>query len=163
MSGLHDNRMSIMLKAIGVIHSPCQTKEETPIQGIFHPEIAGWVDLFPRYEEGLKDIEGFSHIFLIYAFDRAGPVKLVRPTFLDDTPHGIFASRHPARPGGIGLTIVRLIARKGNRLDVGGIDVLDGTPLIDIKPYVPRIDSFPGASEGWIAGKKERPKPPGRE
>lgn len=155
--------MTVVLKPIGVIHSPYITKEETPIQGIFRPEVTGWVELFPEYEEGLNDVDMFSHIFLIYAFDRAGLVELVRPTFLDDQPHGIFASRHPSRPNGIGLTIVRLIRRQMNRLEVSGIDILDNTPLIDIKPYVQRFDSFPHASEGWFAGKENRPKPPGRE
>jgi len=87
----------------------------------------------------------------------------VRQTFLGDTPHGLFATRHPARPNGIGLTVVRLTGRVGAVLQVSGIDVLDGTPLIDIKPYIPRFDSFPDASEGWLDGREERPKPPGRE
>jgi tRNA (adenine37-N6)-methyltransferase len=119
--------------------------------------------MFPEYGEGLKDIEDFSHLFLIYAFDRAGSVRLVRPTFLDDTPHGIFATRHPCRPNGIGLTVVRLLRRHGNCLYISGIDVLDKTPLLDIKPYIPKFDAFPEASEGWFEGKKERPKPEGRE
>ena len=102
-------------------------------------------------------------MILLYEFDRAAPVELVRQTFLGDTPHGLFATRHPARPNGIGLTVVRLLARDGPTLRVGGIDVLDDTPLLDIKPYIPRFDSFPEASEGWLAGRAERPKPPGRE
>lgn len=153
----------IELKPIGVIHSPYTTKEKTPIQGVFRPEGTGWVEIYPSYEEGLKDIEGFSHIFLIYSFDRAGQVEMVRPVLLDDQPHGIFACRFPSRPNGIGLTIVRFLGKQGNRLKVGGIDVLDKTPLLDIKPYVPRFDSFPLASEGWFSGKQDRPKPPGRE
>lgn len=153
----------IELRPIGVIRSPYKTKEETPIQGIFRPEMTGWVELYPGYEKGLKDIEGFSHIFLIYNFDRAGYVELIRPVLLDDLPHGIFACRFPSRPNGIGLTIVELLGREESRLKVGGIDVLDNTPLLDIKPYVPRFDSFPKASEGWFKGKQERSKPPGRE
>jgi tRNA-Thr(GGU) m(6)t(6)A37 methyltransferase TsaA len=90
-------------------------------------------------------------------------VILARPTFLDDEPHGVFASRHPCRPNGLGLSVVRLLRREGNILHVGGIDVLDGTPLIDIKPYIPRFDCYPEASEGWITGKELRQKPPGRE
>ena len=151
------------LKPIGVIRSPYATKEEAPIQGAFCPESRGTVEVLPEYEEGLKDVEGFSHIYLLYLFDRAGKVELVRPTFLDDEAHGVFACRHPCRPSGIGLSIVRLLQREGNVLEVGGIDVLDSTPLIDIKPYVPRFDCFPEASEGWVAARKERPKPPGRE
>jgi tRNA (Thr-GGU) A37 N-methylase len=90
-------------------------------------------------------------------------MELVRHPFLDDTPHGIFAMRHPCRPNGIGLTIVRLLGREGNLLKVGGIDVLDGTPLLDIKPYVSRFDCFPEATEGWLDGKEKREKPNGRE
>jgi tRNA-Thr(GGU) m(6)t(6)A37 methyltransferase TsaA len=161
--GQKSKEIGIALTQIGVIHSPFTTKDETPIQGVFRPETRGWIEVYPEYEDGLKDIDLFSHIFLLYSFDRSGPVQLVRPTFLDDRPHGVFASRHPSRPSSIGITVVRLIGRKRNRLEVAGIDVLDGTPLLDIKPYVPRFDSFPEASEGWIAGKNERPKPPERE
>ena len=153
----------MVFKPVGLIHSPYVGKEEAPIQGAFRPHARGWVEVFPQYGQGLKDIETFSHIFLIYSFDRSGELQLVRPTFLDDKPHGIFASRHPSRPNSIGLTVVRLLERKGDRLDVAGIDVLDGTPLLDIKPYIPRFDCYPDASEGWTAGKKERPKPKGRE
>src|SRR5208337_4438160 len=142
---------------VGLIHSPYSMKEETPIQGAFRPDGVGWVEVFREYREGLKDIEGFSHLILLYLFDRAGSVRLVRPTFLDDAPHGIFASRHPARPNGIGITIVRLLSREESILRVSGIDTLDLTPVLDIKPYIARFDCFPDASEGWIKGKKERP------
>lgn len=151
------------LTSIGVIHSPYRTKDEAPIQGAFAPEVKGVIEVFPEYEEGLKDIEGFSHLIVLYYFNQAGEVKLVRPTFLDDEAHGVFATRHPCRPSGVGITVVRLLGRSGGRLEVAGIDVLDGTPLIDIKPYVPRFDCFPEASEGWIAPKENRPKPQGRE
>ncbi|MEN6617073.1 MAG: tRNA (N6-threonylcarbamoyladenosine(37)-N6)-methyltransferase TrmO [Syntrophorhabdus sp.] len=148
---------------IGVIHSPYKTKEAAPIQGVFRPEVTGWVEIFPEYDRGLQDVEGFSHLFLIYLLDKAGPVELIRPMLLDDTPHGIFSSRHPARPNYIGINIVRLRKRNSNILEVSGLDVIDGTPLLDIKPYVSRFDSFPDASEGWFAGKEDRPKPSGRE
>jgi len=159
---LKENR-DMKLKPIGVIHSPYATKEAAPIQGVFCPEGKGTVEVFPEFAEGLKDIETFSHVYLLYQFDRAGEVELVRPTFLDDEAHGVFACRHPCRPNGIGLTIVRLLKRDGHVLEVGGIDVLDDTPLIDVKPYVPRFDCFPEAGEGWVATREERPKPPGRE
>jgi tRNA (adenine37-N6)-methyltransferase len=148
---------------IGVIHSPYRAKSDAPIQGVFSPTGLGRVEVFSAYAQGLKDIETFTHIILLYQFDRAGEIKLVRPTFLDDEPHGVFASRHPCRPNGLGLTIVKLLGRSENFLEVGGIDVLDGTPLIDIKPYIPRFDCFPEANEGWLAGKEKRSKPPGRE
>jgi len=148
---------------IGIIHSPYHSKEVTPIQGAFSPDGRGQVEVFPEYGDGLKDIETFSHIILIYQFDRAGEIRLERPTFLDDEPHGVFASRHPCRPNGLGITVVKLLRRSKNMLEVGGIDVLDGTPLIDIKPYIPRFDCIPEANEGWVASKMQRPKPTGRE
>jgi tRNA-Thr(GGU) m(6)t(6)A37 methyltransferase TsaA len=155
--------MAGKIKPIGIIHSPFSTKEDAPIQGTYSPNSKGTIELFPEYEEGLKDIETFSHIIVLYQFDRAGEVELVRPTFLDDQPHGVFASRHPCRPNSLGLTVVRLISRAKNLLEVSGIDVLDKTPVVDIKPYIPRFDCFPEANEGWVASKKERPKPAGRE
>jgi tRNA (adenine37-N6)-methyltransferase len=155
--------VEIRIDGIGIIHSPYAAKEDAPIQGAFKPDGVAAVEVFARYADGLKDIETFSHLFLIYVFDRAGPVELVRPTFLDDKPHGVFASRHPSRPSGLGLTVVKLLKRERNILHVSGIDVLDGTPLVDIKPYIRRFDSYPEASEGWVADRTERPKPAGRE
>ena len=155
--------MKHQIEPLGIIHSPYKTKEECPIQGAVTPQGRGIIEIFPEYEEGLKDIDSFSHIILLYFFDRAGDIKLVRPTFLDDTPHGVFASRHPCRPNGIGLSIVKLDSCTGNTIDVSGIDVLDGTPLIDMKPYIPRFDRVDNASNGWTENKELRPKPEGRE
>jgi tRNA-Thr(GGU) m(6)t(6)A37 methyltransferase TsaA len=148
---------------IGIIHSPFATKESCPIQPLYASGAIGSVEVFKEFEAGLKDVEMFSHIYLLYLLDRAGEVQLVRETFLDDTPHGIYASRHPCRPNGIGMSIVKLISRDDNILTVEGIDVLDRTPLLDIKPYVTRFDSIAFATEGWIAGKEWRPKPGGKE
>lgn len=155
--------MRISIQAIGRIHTDHKTKDEAPIQGAFHPDAVGTVEIFPEYADGLLDIELFSHLYLFYHFDRAEPGELIRHPFLDDRPHGIFATRHPCRPNGIGITVVRLLERRGNLLSVKGIDVLDGTPLLDVKPYVPRFDCHPEASEGWFAGKVNRKKPEGRE
>ena len=155
--------MTIKMNPIGIIHSPYASKESCPIQGAYCKEILGTVEVYAEYSEGLKDIETFSHLILLYHSDRAGEIKMVRPTFHDDTPHGLFATRHPCRPSGIGLSIVPLISRKKNILKVGCIDVLDKTPLIDLKPYVPRFDCYPEATEGWAAGKPWRPKPAGLE
>lgn len=151
------------IKPIGVIHSPFATKEECPIQPAFANGAAGRVEVFNEFEAGLQDIEAFSHIYLLYLLDRAGKMELVRKTFLDDEPHGIYASRHPCRPNGIGMSIVKLVGRENNVLAVEGIDVLNNTPLIDIKPYIPKFDIVESASEGWTAGKNWRPKPAGRE
>ena len=148
---------------IGVIHSPFAAKEECPIQPAFAAEAEGRAEVFPQFAAGLQDIETFSHVILIYAFDRGEDVVLVRPTFLDETPHGIFSTRHPCRPNPIGLSVVRLLARDCDSLLVSGIDVLDGTPLLDIKPYLPAYDAIESASMGWAAGLKWRPKPEGRE
>ncbi len=155
--------MEFKIKPIGVIHSPYKTKEECPIQGAAKPEGIGSVEVLPEYEEGLKDIETFSHIILFYVFDRAGEIKMVRRPFLDDEPHGLFATRHPCRPNGIGISTLKLLNRHGCVLEVSGIDVLDSSPLIDIKPYIPRFDHFPDANNGWTSSLELRPKPGGRE
>jgi tRNA-Thr(GGU) m(6)t(6)A37 methyltransferase TsaA len=153
----------MMINPIGIIHTPFTTKEMCPIQPLYSSGAVGRVEVFNEYEAGLKDIETFSHIYLLYLFDRAGKIELVRETFLDDEPHGIYASRHPCRPNGIGMSIVKLINRTDNILTIEGIDVLDKTPLIDIKPYIPKFDIIGSASEGWTSGKNWRPKPAGKE
>lgn len=153
----------MQIEPVGIIRTPFATKKDCPIQGRYSKETKGTIEVYPQYAAALKDIEAFTHLFLIYQFDRSGEIKLVRPTFLDDRPHGIFASRHPCRPSGLGLSVVRLLTCSENTLEVGGIDVLDKTPLMDIKPYVPRFDAFPKASEGWMSEKKWRPKPDNAE
>ncbi|MEN7973044.1 MAG: tRNA (N6-threonylcarbamoyladenosine(37)-N6)-methyltransferase TrmO [Verrucomicrobiota bacterium] len=155
--------MKHYIDQIGTIRSPYTTKESCPIQGAVKPEEKGTIEILPEYSDGLKDIETFSHIILLYLFDKAGDIQLIRPTFLDDTPHGVFASRHPCRPNSIGMSVVKLDRRKGNKLYVSGIDVLDETPLIDLKPYIPRFDHVDSASNGWLEEKKLRSKPEGIE
>ena len=151
------------MDAIGIIRTPYKTKQDCPIQPLYTSSVTGRVEVKEEYAEGLKDIETFSHIYLLYRFDRADEIRLVRSTFLDDIPHGIYASRHPCRPNGIGMSIVKLIRRDGNILIVDGTDMLDETPLLDIKPYLPKYDSIPSANEGWTANKQWRQKPEGRE
>jgi|SRR3972149_2138808 len=151
------------IEPIGIIYSPYTTKDECPIQSIYASGVIGRVEVFEQYEAGLKDIETFSHIYLLYQFDRAGEIQLIRSTFLDDESHGIFATRHPCRPNGIGMSIVKLIKREKNILEIEGVDVLDKTPLLDIKPYIPRFDLIAVATEGWVANKEWRPKPRGKE
>ncbi len=157
------NANSVIIEPIGIIYTPYKSKDECPIQSLYAPDALGRVEVFAEYAAGLKDIEGFSHIYLLYHLDRAGEIELVRPTFLDDEPHGVFASRHPCRPNSIGMSIVRLRERDSNTLLVEGIDVLDKTPLLDIKPYVARFDRIETSTEGWIAKTQWRPKPQGRE
>jgi len=157
------SKKEFTIKAIGIIHTPYRTKQSCPIQSNIDPEITGTIEVFPEYSDALKDIDTFSHITLFFIFNQAEKIKLVRPTFLDDTPHGVFASRHPCRPNGLGFSTVKLLERNNNILTVCGIDILDKTPVIDIKPYIPRFDYFPGANNGWIKSKKLRTKPQGRE
>ncbi len=140
-----------------MIRSPFQEARGTPIQGVFAGEARGTVEVFAEFEEGLRDLDSFSHIYLLYVFHRAQPGGLTCVPFLDDQPHGVFATRAPARPNALGLSIVRLVERVGRMLTVADIDVLDGTPLLDIKPFVPRFDARPGASSGWFpAGEHPR-------
>lgn len=161
--GRRERTWNVEMLPIGVIRTPHVTKDACPIQSVYSSDARGTVEVFEEYAAGLQDVELFTHLYLLYLFDRAGEVKLVRPPFLDDDPHGIFASRHPCRPNPIGLSIVRLESREANVLAVVGIDVLDGTPLLDIKPYVPRFDRVEGASNGWVAERPWRPKPDGWE
>ena len=142
--------MDITLKPVGVIHSPFTEKTQTPIQPT-RSQATGWVEVYPEYTDGLQDLEGQSHIFLLYAFHKSeGYALRVRP-FLDDQEHGIFATRYPCRPNPLGLSVVRLVARRKNVLEIAGVDVLDGTPLLDIKPYVPDFDTPQDVRVGWYA------------
>jgi len=140
------------LKPIGIIRSEHREPGKTPIQPVYCPECEGRVIVAPEYTEGLADIEGFSHIILLYWFDRAGPSALrVRP-FLENREHGIFATRAPCRPNPIGFSVVTLLRREGGTLHVSGVDILDETPLLDIKPYSGRFDSVTQSRDGWQEG-----------
>jgi tRNA-Thr(GGU) m(6)t(6)A37 methyltransferase TsaA len=139
---------SFAMRPIGVIHSPFTLKGQTPIQPT-RSQAIGQVEVYPEYAEGLQDIEGFSHIILLYVFHCSEGFALRVKPFLDDQVHGLFATRYPYRPNAIGLSVVRLRAREQNLLEIDGVDVLDGTPLLDIKPCVPEFDSTPGARIGW--------------
>ena len=144
--------MEIKLKQIGIIHSPFREKSEAPIQPL-KSSATGRVEVFKEYSAGLKDIEGFSHSMLLYCFHKSAGYKLSVKPFLDSREMGLFATRAPWRPNPIGLSVVKLAGRKGNILEVKGIDCLDGTPLLDIKPYVPPFDSTENVSLGWLEGK----------
>jgi tRNA-Thr(GGU) m(6)t(6)A37 methyltransferase TsaA len=140
--------MEFVMVPIGMIRTPFIEKSGMPIQPVFS-QATGQVEVFPEYVEGLQDLEGFSHIILIYALDRSSGYALRVKPFLDDVARGLFATRHPCRPNPIGLSVVRLVARRDDVLEVDGIDVLDGTPLLDIKPYVPDFDVKTDARAGW--------------
>lgn len=145
--------MKYCFQPIGVIHTPFKRKEDTPIQGALSPQIEGRVEVYDEYRAGLLDLEGFSHIILLYVFHEARGYDLQTKPFLDDQDHGVFAMRAPRRPNPIGMTIVKLNSVEENILHVSGVDMLDKTPLLDIKPYVPEFDNREGVKIGWIEGK----------
>jgi len=141
---------SITYKPIGVIHSPFRSGEDVPIQAAYARNIEGTVEVFPEYTQGLKDLDQFSHLILIYHFHQSKGYELqVRP-FLDSQPRGVFACRAPRRPNPIGISTVRLNAIKGSILHVTDLDIVDGTPLLDIKPYVPEYDDRRDVRIGWL-------------
>jgi tRNA-Thr(GGU) m(6)t(6)A37 methyltransferase TsaA len=143
-----ENQLEFIMHPIGIIHSPYTELEGMPIQASCS-KAKGVVEVNPEYAKGLQDLEGFSHIFLLYAFHKSSGYSLIVKPFLDDQLHGLFATRYPARPNPLGLSVVRLIARHGNTLEIEGVDVLDGTPLLDIKPYVPEFDIRTDTRNGW--------------
>ena len=140
--------MTYIMNPIGIIHSPFTDKSRTPIQASLS-QARGLVEVHLEYTEGLQDIEGFSNIFLLYTFHESSGYSLLVKPFLDDRLHGLFATRYPARPNPIGLSVVRLIARQGNTLEIEGVDMLDGPPLLDIKPYLPDFDIRTDTRNGW--------------
>jgi tRNA-Thr(GGU) m(6)t(6)A37 methyltransferase TsaA len=141
---------SCELIPIGRIRSSYLEPEGTPIQNVFASDSLGEVEVFESFADGLKDIEQFSHLYLVYMFHRSGPGSLLCKPFLDDQTHGVFATRAPRRPNPIGLSIVRLLAREGRVLRVADLDIVDDTPLLDIKPFVPAFDHRPDATNGWV-------------
>jgi len=147
-----EERRSLELKPIGVIHSPYKNRGETPYQGYKSQEISQ-IEVFREFEEGLKDIEGFSHIIVIYWFHKSQGYHLLVKTPWDESLHGLFTTRSPHRPCPLGLTVVELVAREKNILRVKGLDAIDGTPLLDIKPYIPSIDERAVVKPGWLEGK----------
>lgn len=144
------NETTIALRRIGTIRTPYREAEGTPIQPVFGAGVEGTVDVFEEFAEGLVDLEGFERVWLIYWLDRAGPAELFVVPYRDASPHGVFATRAPSRPSPIGLSVVRLLERRGSTLRVADVDILDNTPLLDIKPYVPRFDAHPQSRAGWF-------------
>jgi len=140
---------------IGVVRSPYRDTKEVPKGLGAKHETEGVLEIASEFEPGLADIEGFSHLFVLWVFDRAGGVELIATPPSDDRPHGVFATRSPMRPNPIGLTVVELLRRDGRRLHVRGVDMLDGTPILDIKPY---LSSVPQESlrRGWLAEAETR-------
>lgn len=143
------------LKPIGIIHSPFKTLDGMPIQPTGAADVKGHVEVFEAYQAGLKDLDGFSHIILLYQFHRSRGFDLTVVPFMDSAPRGLFATRAPKRPNPIGLSVVQLNRIEGGLLHIQKVDILDGTPLLDIKPYVPEFDAPAGVRSGWLetAGK----------
>jgi tRNA-Thr(GGU) m(6)t(6)A37 methyltransferase TsaA len=153
-----------MFKSIGVVHSPFKTKDDIPSKKYAYAQgfnsVTGELELFKEYKRGLDDIEGFSHIIVLFIFHESEGFRLHTKPLLGKKLRGVFSTRSPRRPNAIGLTVVKVLERKGNVLKVAGIDMLDGTPILDIKPYTSR-DMKPEASFGWLEEvmKKEKNTP----
>ena len=146
------------MRPVGVVRSPHTDTSQIPKGCGAKHEAEGFIEVLPEFEAGLLDIEGFSHLFVIWVFDRAGGFELTGAPPTDDRTHGVFATRSPRRPNPLGLTVVRLLGREDGRLRVAGLDMLDGTPVLDIKPY---LSSVPEEElrRGWLAeAEARRPK-----
>jgi tRNA-Thr(GGU) m(6)t(6)A37 methyltransferase TsaA len=142
------------IRPIGIIRTPFSQAAGMPVQPRGARGAEGTVEVLPEYADALADVDGFERLWLLYEFHRAGPVRLrVRP-FMDGAERGLFATRAPCRPNAIGMSSVRLVRREGLVLHVADVDMLDGTPLVDIKPYVPDFDCFEVTRVGWLAGKR---------
>lgn len=141
--------MNIVYEPIGIIHTAMKEREGTPIQSAFGSEHRGHVELYEQYVEGLSDLDGFSHAYLLYHFHKSSGFSLkVRP-FMDEVERGVFATRAPRRPNPIGLSIVTILGIEGNIINFSGVDILDGTPLLDIKPYIGDFDTRGEIRSGW--------------
>ncbi len=146
----------VLFKPIGIIHTPYENTKNMPIQPSSAKGITGTVEIKPSFANGLKDINGFSHIILIYHFHLSNGYQLEVKPFLDENSHGVFATRAPKRPNNIGISIVKLVKVENNFLHVENIDIINGTPLLDIKPFVPGFDATVNVKIGWLAGSKHK-------
>lgn len=146
----------IVYQPIGTIHSPFQTIQGMPIQPPGAEGVQGTVEINPEYVDGLQDLEGFSHIILIYHFHLSKGYSLKVKPFMDENLRGVFATRAPKRPNPIGISVVRLVRVEGNILRIENIDIVDGTPLLDIKPYVPEFDIAEERRIGWLSEKAKK-------
>jgi len=142
--------MKVTYRPIGSIHSPFTDLKDMPIQPTREASDPGIAEVLPEFAAGLKDLEGFSHVILLYHLHKVRRVDLAVTPFLGSESRGVFATRAPTRPNPIGLSVVELVRIEGNRLYLGNVDILDGTPLLDIKPYVPEFDQPAAARAGWL-------------
>jgi tRNA-Thr(GGU) m(6)t(6)A37 methyltransferase TsaA len=148
--------MEIVYRPIGFVHSPFTVSDGTPIQPSRARNVRGSVEIEPEFIDGLADLDGFSHIILLCHFHRARPCRLRVVPYLDDEERGLFATRAPSRPNPIGLSIVRLLGVDGGTLSIADLDLLDHTPVLDIKPYVGEFDERPDARFGWLEAARHR-------
>ncbi len=148
--------MTVTYHPIGSIHSPFKDLKDMPIQPTGQASAPGIAEVFPEFAPGLKDLEGFSHVILLYHLNEVRRVDLMVTPFLGSERRGVFATRAPTRPNPIGLSVVELVRIEGNRLYLGNVDILDGTPLLDIKPYVPEFDQPVAARVGWLEAARGR-------
>jgi tRNA-Thr(GGU) m(6)t(6)A37 methyltransferase TsaA len=148
--------MDVIYHPIGIIHSPFKDLEGMPIQPTGETSAPGTIEIYPEYAQGLKDLEGFSFIILLYHLHQVSRSSLIVTPFLGSETRGIFATRAPTRPNPIGLSIVKLVNIDGSILYVENLDILDGTPLLDLKPYVPEFDWRPDARIGWLESVKTK-------
>ncbi len=144
------------LSPIGVLYTPFTEAQNMPIQPTGASDIAGSAEIYPEYREGLQDLDGFSHLILLYHFHLVTEAQLTVTPFLDDQPHGVFATRAPKRPNPIGLSVVRLQRIEGCVLYLLDVDVVNETPLLDIKPYVPEFDHRAATRLGWLGKSRDR-------
>jgi tRNA-Thr(GGU) m(6)t(6)A37 methyltransferase TsaA len=145
--------MSFTYHPIGTVHSPFHELSNMPIQPSSDYSAPGTIEILPEYLQGLQDLDGFSHIILIYHLHQSPGSALTVKPFIDSKTHGVFATRAPRRPNPIGLSVVKLVKIERNVLYVENLDILDGTPLLDIKPYVPEFDSPQQIRLGWLENK----------
>ncbi len=142
-----------MFESIGVIRTPYTSLENMPIQPAGAKDVEGLIELNHIYADGLDDVDGFSRVILLYAFHQSQGWRLKTTPFLDNVPRGLFATRAPKRPYSLGLSIVRVTSRDANTLNILDVDMLDGTPLLDIKPYIPALDAHADGRIGWMEGR----------
>lgn len=148
--------MSVAYRPIGVVRSPFTNLEGMPLQAVAAADVEGTIEVDPELADGLRDLDGFSHVHVVAHLHRGLPGGLVVTPFLDDVPRGIFATRSPRHPNPIGLSVVRLLRVDGTTLHVSGLDLLDGTPVLDLKPYVPAFDCVQAERIGWFDGRADR-------
>jgi tRNA-Thr(GGU) m(6)t(6)A37 methyltransferase TsaA len=146
----------VVYKPIGVVHSPFKVPQDVPIQSVAAEGVNGYVEVGGEYVDGLRDVEGFSHLILVYHCHLAQDYSLLVKPFLDERLHGVFSTRAPSRPNPVGVSVVRLTKKEENILHIQDVDIIDGTPLLDIKPFVPHFDQRKAERIGWLKGKVDK-------